>query len=317
MRENLLGPSDLPIAQVGIEDDFVTGLQAWVNSAEPGELRAEAMRRMIEARSNGSISLSLSELRLSSIPEQIGELTALTSLDLSVNQLTTLPESIGGLNALTSLDLSVNQLTALPESIGGLNALTNLYLSGNQLTPSPALLDGLYELETGGCRIDYPDQITLQLRVDRAESRRLQKSRLQLELRTLFLSGLDDKSNLSKLDDEILKKIAEFTDTSLLSKAEIKAAFEATEEDLKQAERYKKHAELVTDYQTEVIATEEKRKSESSEDRAEEQREVTTARRTFVGRVYDSLPSIFPKTSIFTTTTSAQQLQNKNPLHRE
>jgi len=252
MRENLLGPSDLPIAQVGIEDDFVTGLQAWVNSAEPGELRAEAMRRMIEARSNGSISLSLSELRLSSIPEQIGELTALTILDLSVNQLTALPESIGGLtaltnlylsgnrltalpesigglnaltrlvlsfnqltalpesigglNALTNLYLDGNRLTALPESIGGLNALTNLYLSGNQLTPSPALLDGLYELETGGCRIDYPDQITLQLRVDRAESRRLQKSRLQLELRTLFLSGLDDKSNLSKLDDEILKK---------------------------------------------------------------------------------------------------------------
>jgi len=89
---------------------------------------------------------------------------------------------------------------------------------------------------------------------------------------------------------------------------------------LKQTERYKKHAELVTDYQTEVIASEEaeeKRKSESSEDRAEEQREVTTARRTFVGRVYDSLPSIFPKTSIFTTTTSAQPLQNKNPLHRE
>jgi len=337
MRENLSG---LPITQDGIEDDFVTGLQAWVNSAEPGELRAEAMRRMIEARRDRSTHLSLDGLGLSSIPEQIGELTALTSLDLSVNQLTALPESIGGLNALTRLVLSFNQLTALPESIGGLNALTNLYLDGNrltalpesigglnaltrlvlsfnQLTPSPALLDGLYELETGGCRIDYPDQITLQLRVDRAESRRLQKSRLQLESRTLLLSGLDDKSNFSKLDDEILKKIAEFTDTSLLSKAEIKAAFEATKEDLKQTERYKKHAELVTDYQTEVIATEEKRKSESSEDRAEEQREVTTARRTFVGRVYDSLPSIFPKTSIFTTTTSAQPLQNKNPLHRE
>ena len=59
MRENLSG---LPITQDGIEDDFVTGLQAWVNSAEPGELRAEAMQRIIYAKRNGRAELSLGNL---------------------------------------------------------------------------------------------------------------------------------------------------------------------------------------------------------------------------------------------------------------
>ena len=223
--------------------------------------------------------------RLTALPESIVGLTALTNLYLSFNQLTALPESIGGLTALTSLYLNGNQLTTLPESIDGLNALKLLDLSLNQLTPSPTLLDRLSELETRGCQIDYPDQITLQLRVDRAESRRSQKSRLQLELRTLLLSSLDDKSNFSKLDDEILKKIAEFTDTSLLSEAEIEAAFEAAEEGVKQTERYKKHVDAnstannqesetksVTASPAEVIVSEEVEEGEHKSDYDEELR---------------------------------------------
>ena len=120
MRENLSG---LPITQDGIEDDFVTGLQAWVNSAEPGELRAEAMQRIIDAKRNGSTKLSLAGLGLSSIPEQIGDLTALEYLYLGNNQLTTIPEQIGNLTALTSLDFCFNQLTTIPERIGNLTAL--------------------------------------------------------------------------------------------------------------------------------------------------------------------------------------------------
>ncbi len=101
MKENSSNPSGLPTPQAGIEDDFVTGLQAWVDEATAPEgereKRVEAMRRMIDARSNGRISLSLSGLGLSSLPAQIGEFTALIILDLGHNQLTTLPESIGGL----------------------------------------------------------------------------------------------------------------------------------------------------------------------------------------------------------------------------
>ena len=428
MKEKLSSPSDLTIQQAGIEDDFVTGLQAWVDEATAPEgereKRVEAMRRMIEARSNGSSSLSLASLRLSSIPEQIGNLTTLTSLDLRQNKLTKLPESIGSLNALTSLHLSLNQqlttlpewigglnaltslelvasgltklpesigglkaltslnlfgnqLTKLPESIGGLNALTSLDLFGNQLTklpesigglkaltsldlrhnqlnPSPTLLDRLSELETRGCQILYPDNITLELRVDRA------KSRLKQVARTLSLAGLDPKSNLNKLNPEIINEVIKFTDVHQLSEAEKEKVREAAEEDVKQTKMYEKYVEanLTTDNkksETEVvknveeeyksdsdelpsekdIESEEKYKSKSSKDRgaaaeedektaaaiteasasregADGQRVDTTARRTFVGRVYDSLSSIkFPKTSMFTTKTPAQSLKNK------
>ncbi len=58
MKENLSGLSS---PQAGIEDDFTTGLQAWVDDATAHEgereRRAEAMRRIIEAKSSRSASL--------------------------------------------------------------------------------------------------------------------------------------------------------------------------------------------------------------------------------------------------------------------
>jgi hypothetical protein len=58
-------------------------------------------------------------------------------LYLNHNQLTTIPEQIGNLAALTSLYLNSNELTKLPERIGNLTALTKLYLYDNQLTSLP------------------------------------------------------------------------------------------------------------------------------------------------------------------------------------
>ena len=134
-----------PSPQVALQDDFRTGLQAWV-AGERGGRRAEAMRRMIEARRDRSAELSLARLGLSSIPEQIGDLTALTTLNLGGNELTTLPEQIGNLTALTFLNLSHNQLTTLPEQIGNLTALTSLHLSDNQLTTLPERIGNLTAL---------------------------------------------------------------------------------------------------------------------------------------------------------------------------
>ncbi|MER7282147.1 leucine-rich repeat domain-containing protein [Dactylosporangium sp. NPDC000244] len=51
---------------------------------------------------------------------------ALRELRLGANKLTTLPESLGNLTALTKLDVHENQLTALPEGLGNLTALTQL-----------------------------------------------------------------------------------------------------------------------------------------------------------------------------------------------
>ena len=97
--------------------------------------------------SNDGSQVSLSGLRLASVPEWLGNLTALTTLNLNGNQLASVPESLGNLTALTELDLSVNQLASLPGSLGNLTALTSLRLDRNQLTALPALLANLL---TGG-----------------------------------------------------------------------------------------------------------------------------------------------------------------------
>jgi Leucine-rich repeat (LRR) protein len=67
-------------------------------------------------------------------------------LNLSSNDLTgTMPQNIGQLEALTSLDLSFNNLSGvIPQSVCNLTNLMVLDLSSNHLTgPIPAALDGL------------------------------------------------------------------------------------------------------------------------------------------------------------------------------
>ena len=70
------------------------------------------------------------------IPDELGQLTALTRLELDRNQLTgTIPSQLGKLTALTYLSLSYNDLTGtIPSQLGQLTALTKLYLRYNNLT---------------------------------------------------------------------------------------------------------------------------------------------------------------------------------------
>ena len=109
------------------------------SSEEPLRDRAteEALRRIEQARKNGARKLDLSDLKLSTLPEAIGQLSQLQELYLSGNQLSTLPEAIGQLSQLQELDLSGNQLSTLPEAIGQLSQLQALDLSGNQLSTLP------------------------------------------------------------------------------------------------------------------------------------------------------------------------------------
>jgi internalin A len=81
--------------------------------------------------------LDLSSLGLTTLPPEIGQLTALNELHLQYNQLSALPPEIGQLTALTRLDLNDNQLSALPPEIGQLTALTWLHLDNNQLSALP------------------------------------------------------------------------------------------------------------------------------------------------------------------------------------
>jgi internalin A len=75
--------------------------------------------------------------QLTSLPPEIGQLSALTELRLYANRLNSLPPGIGTLSALNLLDLSSNKLTALPPEIGQISALRVLFLSNNQLSTVP------------------------------------------------------------------------------------------------------------------------------------------------------------------------------------
>lgn len=113
--------------------------------------------------------LWLSDNQLTTLPESIGKLTALTWINFSNNQVSTIPESFSNfqnlsalyadrnklsmfpelickLAALTTLSLNENQLIALPESISRLKKLKNLRLRDNQLTTLPESLSNLENL---------------------------------------------------------------------------------------------------------------------------------------------------------------------------
>ena len=55
---------------------------------------AKARRRIEKARREGSLVLDLSWLGLTSVPEALGQLTALQTLSISNNRLTSVPEAI-------------------------------------------------------------------------------------------------------------------------------------------------------------------------------------------------------------------------------
>jgi internalin A len=107
----------------------------------------EALRRIEEVRKNGARELVLSHLKLSTLPEVIGQLSQLQKLDLSGNQLSTLPGAIGQLAQLQELYLHGNQLSALPEAIGQLSQLQELDLSRNQLSALPEVIGQFSQLQ--------------------------------------------------------------------------------------------------------------------------------------------------------------------------
>ena len=65
-----------------------------------------------------------------------------STLFLAVNQISSLPETIGQLTALHILDLEENQLSSLPETIGHLTSLQYLCMKRNQLGSCPQTRPG-------------------------------------------------------------------------------------------------------------------------------------------------------------------------------
>ena len=108
---------------------------------------AKVLGQIEACRARGGVHLNLNGFRLSMLPPEIGQLTALTSLHVDYNQLSTLPPEIGQLTALKRLDLMNNQLSTLPPEIGQLAALTTLRLNNNQLRTLPPEIGRLVRLE--------------------------------------------------------------------------------------------------------------------------------------------------------------------------
>jgi hypothetical protein len=159
-----------------------------------------ARERIAEAAATGASRLDLSDLGLTRLPTEIGQLTALQQLHLGNNWLTTLPPEIGQLTALRQLYLGNNELTtlppeigqlaalqeldlgnspdnveswgyltSLPPEIGRLTALQMLHLERNQLTRLPTeigQLTALEDLRLGGNRLRSPPRKVVRQGVD-------------------------------------------------------------------------------------------------------------------------------------------------------
>ncbi|MDA0807468.1 MAG: leucine-rich repeat domain-containing protein [Planctomycetota bacterium] len=157
----------------------------------------KAQEEIAACRSARETSLTLVDLELGTIPDEVFELTWLKYLDLDSCELTDLSPKIAGLKELKTLDVSRNRLTELPPEIGQLANLTDLYLSENLLTTLPPEIGQLINLTN---LVLSKNQLTT----------------LPPEIGQLTsLTGLDFGSNqLTTLPPEI-GKLANLTDLSL------------------------------------------------------------------------------------------------------
>jgi internalin A len=173
----------------------------------------EADRRIAEARRSGATDLDLSELKLTIIPDALGELVQLRTLNLSQNQLTTIPGSLTRLVQLRSLSLMSNRITAIPEHIAQLARLENLALGDNQITVIPDSVGQLTQLDA--LLLSYnqvtaiPDSIAhlaqLQfLYISDNQITTIPESVADLaQLRTLYLSG----NQITAIPDSIARLV--------------------------------------------------------------------------------------------------------------
>ena len=111
------------------------GPQTWVTG------RIVILVATYQSGSNGIIQ------QISQLPDNIGQLSQLTTLYLEKHDLTELPESFTFLSNLVNLYISNNWLTSLPEDFGSLTSLSILDLGYNKLESIPASIGGLENLE--------------------------------------------------------------------------------------------------------------------------------------------------------------------------
>uniref|UniRef100_A0A4W3J196 Leucine rich repeat and sterile alpha motif containing 1 n=1 Tax=Callorhinchus milii TaxID=7868 RepID=A0A4W3J196_CALMI len=92
--------------------------------------------------------LDLHDNQLSSLPEELGQLSSLQVLQVENNHLKSLPNSIGSLHQLQTLNLKGNRIKKLPELLSGLKSLRTLDCSHNQIQQLPQDLAHIRTLES-------------------------------------------------------------------------------------------------------------------------------------------------------------------------
>jgi len=196
-------------SQLNDPKKFMDELNTWLNNPTIYGNKEEAYKRIQTAYNNGDNTLVLANLRLTSLPEQIGNLTNLVSLNLGSNNLASLPEQIGNLTNLKWLYLRSNNLASLPEQIGNLTNLELLYLESNKLASLPEQIGNLTNLELlylGSNKLaSLPEQIgnltnlvSLNLR-----SNNLASLPEQIGSLTNLVSLNLDRNNLASLPEQI------------------------------------------------------------------------------------------------------------------
>ena len=100
----------------------------------------------------GGEELNLRGLRLTSLPDAIGDCTTLVKLDCSKNRLESLPESIGKCAVLVELRCGRNELAALPDTIGNLIGLKSLDCRNNEISALPENIGACAALQRFICK---------------------------------------------------------------------------------------------------------------------------------------------------------------------
>ena len=111
--------------------------------------KARITKGWLEVRGSSikNFCVSVTDYRMTCLPEEICALTNLYHLSVEKQLIRTLPHSIGNLRKLVCLSFDHNQLVSLPPEIRNLSSLYLLNLNHNQLVSLPSEIGNLIDLD--------------------------------------------------------------------------------------------------------------------------------------------------------------------------